>query len=272
MNNRIRSAIFRKPAVAGFLLIILIFQNDVSAQTGWYFNSSVQFSGGNYIFDSYSRVFSIYSGLRYQSENYGISVSLPLVANNNNNLSQSGGMMIPSGNNSGTSNSSMQGSMNLGLGDLYGYFDYRILSEFENDVDLYINAQVKIPTAATLMNIGTDQYDFGASISLRKSFNTFLGVVDIGYLNIGDPSSISYKNPITYGLGFGKFFNYGEYLLLLYYTGYTKILDEYDAPQQVSLGGNYRASETIIVSLISSAGIGNFAPDFTLSGGIRIKL
>ena len=272
MNNRIRKAIFGKPAIAGFLLIILFFQKDLSAQTGWYFNSSIQFSGGNYIFDSYSRVFSIYSGLRYQGENYGVSVSLPLVANNNNNLSQSGGMMIPFGNDSGTSNSSMQGSMNLGLGDLYGYFDYRILSEFENDVDLYFNAQVKIPTSATLVNIGTGQYDFGASISLRKSFNTFLGVVDIGYLNIGDPSSISYKNPITYGLGIGKFFNHGEYSLLLYYTGYTKILDEYDAPQQVSLGGNYRASETIIVSLIGSAGIGNFAPDFTLSGRIRIKL
>ena len=94
----------------------------------------------------------------------------------------------------------------------------------------------------------------------------------MGYLDIGDPDGITYNNPFTYGIGIGNFFNYGEYSLLLYYSGYSKILDDYDPPQQISLGANYRVSETLILSFIGSAGLGNLMPDYTTSIGVRIKL
>jgi len=271
MTSKIQNAILRKPAIAGFLLILLFFSKSMFAQTGWYFTSSVQLSGGKYVLDSYNRVYSVYGGLRYQGENFGITAAIPLVSSNNKNVSQSSGMMITSGTN--VSNSGVaQSGMNTGFGDLYGYFDYKIISDFEKEIDVYINAQVKVPTAATRMNIGTGKYDFGGSVSLRKSLNNFIGIVDLGYLNIGDPVGITYKDPFTYGIGIGKFFNYGEYSLMLYFTGYTKIVDVYDAPQQISLGANYKTSEMIIFSVIGSAGRGNFTPDLTLSGGIRIKL
>jgi len=264
----IRIKFFGKLAQAGFILLLLLISGKLTAQEGWYFTSSVQLSGGNYVFDSYNRVFSIYGGLRYQGENFGITASIPLVSSNNKSVSQTSGMMVPSG----TNTSTMQSGMNFGLGDLYGYFDYKIISDYESGIDLFVNTQLKVPTAATDMNIGTGKYDFGGSVTFRKSLDSFVGIVDLGYLNIGDPDSITYKNPFTYGIGVGKFFNYGEYSLLLYYTGYTKIIDGYDAPKQLSIGINYRASDDIILSLISSAGFGNTSPDYTLSGGIRIKL
>lgn len=263
---------FRKLATAGFLLLMLLTSGKLTAQDGWYFTSSVQLSGGNYVFDSYNRVFSIYGGLRYQGENFGITASIPLVSSNNNSVNQTSGMMVPSGTNIGTNTSTMQNGMNFGLGDLYGYLDYKVISDYESGIDLFANAQFKVPTAATSMNIGTGKYDFGGSVTFRKTLDSFVGIVDLGYLNIGDPDSITYKNPFTYGIGIGKFFNYGEYSLLLYYTGYTKIIDDFDAPKQISLGINYMASDDIILSLISSAGFGNTSPDFTLSGGMRIKL
>lgn len=271
MTSKIQNAILGKPAIAGFLLILFFFSKSMFAQTGWYFTSSVQLSGGKYVFDSYNRVYSVYSGMRYQGENFGITASIPFVSSNNKNVSQSSGMMVTAGTNVSNTGISQSG-MNTGFGDLYGYFDYKIISDFEKEIDVYVNAQVKVPTAATRMNIGTGKYDFGSSVSLKKSLDDFIGIVDLGYLNIGDPDSVTYKNPFTYGIGIGKFFNYGKYSLLLYYTGYTKIVDSYDAPQQISLGANYRSSETIILSVIGSAGRGNFAPDFTLSGGIRFKL
>ncbi|MBS3945018.1 MAG: hypothetical protein KGZ42_05930 [Melioribacter sp.] len=263
--------IFWKLAYAGFLLVFLLLSNETLSQSGWYLTSSIQLSGGNYILDSYNRVFSVYGGLRYQGENFGISASLPLVTSNNN-VSQTNGMMTQSGTNNDAATNTTHSGIDFGLGDLYGYFDYKIISDFDSEIDIYVNAQIKIPTAAKHMNIGTGKYDFGGSISLRKSLDNFIGFVDLGYLNIGDPDGSTYKNPFTYGLGLGKFFNYGEYSLLIYYTGYTKILNEYDAPKQISLGANYRASESIIISLIGSAGLGNFTPDFTFSGGLRIKL
>lgn len=268
----IRIKFFGKLAQAGFLLLSLSTSGNLIAQEGWYFTSSVQFSGGNYVFDSYNRVFSVYGGLRYQGDNFGITASIPLVSSNNNNVNQSSGMMFSSGTNSGSNTSSMQSSMNFGLGDFYSYVDYKIVSDYETGIDVYLNAQVKIPTAASNIKIGTGKLDFGGSVTFRKSLDSFVGIVDLGFLNIGDPDSITYKNPFTYGIGLGKFFNYGEYSLLLYYTGYTTVIDGFDSPKQISLGANYRISNTVILSIISSAGIGNTSPDFTLSGGIRVQL
>lgn len=264
MNIRIVLERIGKPVFAGFLLIILFSSMNVFGQNGWYVNTSVQLSGGNYIFNSYNRVLSFYGGLRFQGERFGVSISVPVIGSNNNDSIIQDTQMHGS--------NSMMSSMNYGLGDIYGYLDYRILSEYENDVDLYFNSQIKIPTAASNLNVGTGEFDFGISISLKKTLNTFALFAELGYLNIGDPSTITYKNPFTYGFGIGKFFNYGEYSLFIYYNRYTKIVDEYDAPQQVSFGANYKLNEILILSLITSAGIGNFAPDYTLSSGIRIKL
>lgn len=264
----INSKNFGRPAVAGFLLFWFLFRVDIFSQEGLYFTSSFQVSGGKYIYNSYSRVISIYGGLRYQGKDFGVTASIPLVTTDGNSNGSLGGMM----GSTGTTSGSMQNGLSLGLGDLYGYFDYKIISDYETGLDLFANAQVKIPTANVSMNIGTGKIDFGGSITLRKSFDDFVGIVDIGYLNIGDPDSVTYKNPFTYGIGLGKFFNDGKYSVLFYYAGYTKMIDAYDAPRQISLGINYRASENIILSLINSAGVGNTSPDFTLSGGIRIKL
>ncbi|MDP3684330.1 MAG: hypothetical protein Q8S01_10395 [Ignavibacteria bacterium] len=272
MIKHIEINFFRMPAIAGFLILSLLSVSKLSAQTGWYFTSSIQISGGNYILDSYNRVFSVYGGLRYQGDNFGVSVSIPLVASNNKSVSQISGMMISSGSNNSSNVETMRNSMNSGLGDLYAYLDYKIYSDYESGLDVYANAQLKAPTANTNMNIGTGRLDYGGSVTFRKSFESFVGIIDIGFLNIGDQDSITYKNPFTYGIGIGKFFNYGEYSLLLYYTGYTTVIDGYDSPKQVSLGVNYRASENIMLSMIGSVGIGNTSPDFTLSDGIRLQL
>lgn len=264
--------ILRKLAEAGFLLLLIFTSGEIKAQDGWYFLSNIQVGGGNYIFDSYSRTISVYGGLRYQKENFGITASIPLVSSDNSSGSQSNGMMFTSGNYSQTNSNPMQNVMNIGLGDLYIYMDHKIITDYESDVDLFINAQVKVPTAATRMNFGTGKFDLGSSVTFRKSLNTFIAIADFGYLNIGDPDSITYKNPFTYGIGFGKFFNFGKYSLLLYYSGYTKIIESYDLPKQLSLGINYIASDSVIFSFISSKGFGNTSPDFTFSGGIRIKL
>lgn len=268
MKSIIHKMNFRKPALAGFLLLTFLFTANAYSQTGWYISSSAQVSGGQFLSDSYTRVFSIYGSIRYQGDDFGITASIPIV---NSNVSQSNGMMIPAGS-SNTTGSTTQNNMNFGIGDLYGYFDYNIYSDFKNDIEVYLNAQVKIPTASSMMNYGTGKLDYGGSISIRKSFGSFLGVVDLGYLDIGDPVGITYKNPFTYGIGIGKFFNYGEYSLLFYYSGYTKILDDYNAPHQISIGVNYCVSEYLILSYIGSAGLGNLMPDYTTSIGVRIKL
>ncbi|PKL83085.1 MAG: hypothetical protein CVV24_06705 [Ignavibacteriae bacterium HGW-Ignavibacteriae-3] len=119
-----------------------------------------------------------------------------------------------------------------------------------------------------MTNIGTGKYDFGASVTLRKGFDTYLAIVDLGYLNIGDPTGITYNNPFTYGVGFGKYFNDGNSSLLLYYQGYTEIISGYSAPQQISIGFNHQLNSQLTLTIVGGIGLSKFSPALLASTGI----
>ncbi|MHB8338388.1 MAG: hypothetical protein ACYDEE_13325 [Ignavibacteriaceae bacterium] len=307
----------RKPTLAGFLLILFtvlinenLFAQDnlpvpngsttgqsslPAEQANWYINTNLQLAGGNFIYNSFDNIVSLYGGVSYRNDNFGISFSIPIIGNENNFISQSGGMMLPIGNskngygnmqNSGSNGSGMMGGgggssmiggstasgMNWGLGDLYLFSNFKLLSESDFFSDVILNAQVKFPTASTRMGIGTGQFDYGASVTFRKSFDTFVAIVDLGYLNLGDPSGITYENPLTYSFGLGKFINDGEYSLLLYYSAYTEVVKGYEPPQQIALGINYKASENLILTGIGAAGLSKFSPAYTFSAGVKVGL
>lgn len=288
------SNIVGKPALGGFLMILFTItpDNKLFAQDGWYGSTNLQIAGGKFIYSSYVNVVSLYGGLSYQNDNFGISLSVPVVGNGNNSISQSGGMMLPIGNSQtynggmaggsngggmmGSGNSIMStssfGGMNWGFGDLYLFSNYKLFSEGQSFSDVIVNVQIKVPTASTHMGIGTGQYDYGASVTFRRSVNTFVAIADLGYLNIGDPSGITYENPLTYSLGLGKVFNDGEYSLLLYYSAYTEVVKGFEPPRQIALGINYKAGENLIVTGIGSAGLSKFSPDYTFSTGIKFGL
>lgn len=268
-----------------------------SAQNGWYLNAGLQTAGGRYVNSSYDNIFSVYGGLGYTNGKFGISFSVPLIGNKSNVISQSGSMMLPIGS-SGTSgnygNVNMQTggssgkvmmdnknttpavtgshSLNWTMGDLYFYSDYELVSQSDFFSDIILNAQVKLPAASANSSIGTGKTDFGFSLTARKSFGSFVAMTDIGYLYIGNPSGITYENPLTYSIGIGKFFNNEKYSMLLYYSAYTTVVEGFEAPRQIALGLNYKLNNTIILTGIGAAGLSNFSPAFDFSLGFRSKL
>ncbi len=300
MQKKIRSIIL--------LIFSVVFLNGVTfAQEGWSVSTGFQYSGGNYYYNDYSKLFSFYGGVRYQSDYFSVNVTAPIIFSNNNLLSQSGGMMLPiggnssntnnmmgsnsSGNNTGgmmgnnggmmgsnesNSNPTMSGTSsmnsNVGLGDIFMTGNYQLYSNFENYFTVLINFQIKFPTASGMTNVGTGKFDFGASLTLRKGFDSYLVIADMGYLNIGDPSGITYNNPFTYGIGFGKYFNNGNSSLLLYYQGYTEIVSGYAAPQQLSLGFNHQLSSNLTLTIIGGAGLTKFSPGLLASAGVTFHL
>lgn len=252
------------------VLLLLLATSPARSQTGWYAVGGVQVNGGRFGADAYTHVYSISPGLRYQGSDFGVTIILPLVSSNHV-LSQSNGGTMPSGMNPSLGSRMPATGMHLGVGDMVAYADYRLFSDEMSALAIYLNAQVKAPTSSNDENLGTGKWDVGASITMRKGFDDFVTFVDAGYLDIGDPEGITYSNPLTFGVGVGKFFGQGKHSVLIYYNGYTKVLDAYDLPQQLSLGGNVRLSNEIILSIIVSKGIGNSAPDFTLNSGVRIR-
>ena len=286
-----------------FLLIfsVISLSGVTFAQEGWSVSTGLQYAGGNYYYNSYSKLLSFYGGVRYQSEYFSVNVTAPIIFSNNNTLSQSGGMMLPIGGNSSNSNNMMRGNSpdnntggmmgsngsnsnpymfgsssstnsSVGLGDIFMIGNYQFYSDYENSFTSSVNYQIKFPTASGMTNFGTGKFDYGVSATLRKGFDSYLAIADLGYLNIGDPSGITYNNPFTYGVGLGKYFNDGKSSLLLYYQGYTEIVSGYAAPQQLSLGINHQLNSKLTLTLIGGVGLTKFSPGLLASTGITWRL
>jgi len=263
------------------------FKEPVS-ESKWTLSTSFQVTGGSYVYNEYSTLYLFYAGIRYQINNLTLYGYIPFVAQNNPGFMQSGMMIIPAGsenegqgssssgwNMHGDNNSMNQSSMmnsHISLGDFYLYGSYRLLNENSSAIELYISPGIKIPTASANIGIGTGQFDYSLSLNFRRSIESFIILAEAGFIMLGDPTGIDYENPFTYGIGLGKFISQNGNSVLLYYYAYTKILNNYEPPRQVSLGLNFNLSSTTSLSLIGSKGLSNYSPDFSVSGGINFNL
>lgn len=286
---------FLVTTMATVIFLFIIPTAELTAQTSlsevnsrWTLSTSFQVTGGNYFYDEYSTLYFLYGGIRYQNKNFSLYGYIPMVAQNRPGFTQSGMMVIPTGRedegNSGMMNggymhggnnsvnqSSMMNSQ-ISLGDFYLYGSYQLLNEINNPIDLYFTPGIKFPTATEISAIGTGKFDYSLSASIRRSIESFVLLAEAGFIKLGDPDGIDYKNPFTYGFGVGKFLSENGNSVLLYFISYTSIFDNYEPPRQVSLGLNFKLNPTTTLSLIGSKGLSNYSPDFSLSTGMNFSL
>lgn len=272
--------------------VILFINNDVNGQddennekSKLTFFTSAQFSGGKYTYDSYSNIFLLYGGLKYQTGSWSIYGYLPVVAKNGPGITQSGGMIIPNGmdhkgnsddqiggnNMMGDVNGGMISNMSISFGDLSLYGSFQILKEYHDNIDLYLYPGIKVPTSSSNSGIGTGEFDYSISFDFHKTLGAFVLFTDVGYIKFGDPQGVDYNNSFTYGIGLGKYLS-GTISILLYYNAYTEVLKGFDPPRQLLLGLNIKTSDSNILSISGSKGLSNYSSDFSINLGFNFNL
>ena len=272
-------------------IVVLVVSFDIYGQNNWSINSSLQYASGNYLSTERLNSLYLYGGVRYDAYNYSVALSIPVIASNGQNVSQFGNIIIPNHMGSGTSGMGdpggpggghMMGGQNsssistsseyFGIGDLYLYGNYDLLNQFSSPVGLSLSGYIKFPTASTANGFGTGKFDFSLSTTIRQSVDSYLFYISGGYIFFGNPEGIVYNNPYTLNLGVGKFFGEGSVSALLNYSLYSKIVDAYQSPQQLSLGINIISNEKITYIFIGSAGLTNSSPDYVFSAGLKYNL
>ncbi|MFQ6674528.1 MAG: hypothetical protein ACE5GH_07070 [Fidelibacterota bacterium] len=268
------------------MLVFLFVVSGAQARGTWSISSSVQATQGSYIFDTSTMAVYVYSGLRYRTRKWNLSASLPMVAQNNDRVTRTGGMFLPTGQvhhsegQSGTPHhgGSMTGSstttseLKVAMGDLYLYGELELFSEWFKRTSVSLGAQMKFPTASPNTNYGTGEFDYGLGLSVRKRSGSFAGFADIGFLAIGDPDGVTYRDPVTVGGGLGRVFGKGRFSFLLYYQRYSRILPGYDPPREVSVGLSVKLNSRSTVSLMGLSGLSETSPDVSVSGGLEWTL
>lgn len=288
MNNKINIKISRANLCVVFFLFLFFigFTPDAKAQDKLFINANLNTVGGSSSGGAHNISYYLYGGLRYQAQDYYLSLSLPVVFNSSGSFTQVGGMYIPNGNggsagggmhNSGGHGSMMNGSsilssVDAGVGDMYLYGSYNVLKETNSFPALSTDAFVKFPTASPSLNIGTGKFDFNLAVSARKFIGTFSFYVQAGYLFLGNAADPNIENPLTFSAGIGKIFGSGNHLLLLEYDSYSTIVTGFTSPKQLSLGYTYAVTTSLNYLMIGSVGLNNSTSDFSVSAGFNYSI
>ncbi len=272
-----------------FIVMILVIIGMCSyseAQDKFFITTSLNVVGGSMSDSSHNNSYYLYGGLRYQAQDYYLSLSMPLVFNSSGSFTQVGGMYIPNGNgnntgggmNSSIGHGSMTGgsrgmsSMNIGIADMYLYGSYYILKETNSFPGFSADGFVKFPTASPSLSIGTGKFDFSLAVSARKFIGTFSLYLQTGYLFLGNVTDPNIENPITFSAGIGKSFGNGKHLFLLEYDSYSTIVNGYAAPKQLSLGYICSISPSLSYLMIGSVGLNNSTSDYSVSAGCNFGI
>ena len=261
-------------------VLLLLPASTLLSQGNWYINGSLQMVSGNYIYDESTSTYTLYGGIRYQTPRWYASADFSAFAQSSELVSRSGDMFLP-GNHGQSGNGMHSGSRGMmtngstfsgGLGDIFLRGEYTFLTERTPLPSVSLNGMIKIPVAHIHDVYGTGEFDFGMGIALRKRFGQYATFADVGYIALGSPEEYTYRDPVTYGFGAGRFFHNGQYSVLAYYQGYTRILSGFDPPRQLSLGFNIRTNAAMTFSITGSYGFSETSPDVGISGGITVAL
>jgi len=259
---------------SGFFIpwLVLALATNSLAQTGWSLNASLSFNSGRYIYQQTTSNYYLTGGLRYGGVNWSLAASVPVILQNSA-VYESGSSGYDPENHRMTDRTATQTAANYsgGIGDVYLYGEYRLLNPLEAGPALYINAQIKLPTADRLTLFSTGEFDYGAGVRLRQWFGSVNIFADAGYLNTGDPAGFTYQNPFNYGLGISTFFAKGSYSASFYFKGYTEIISGLEPPREIALGLFRKLPAQILVSFYLSKGLSESSPDIALSSGIDWK-
>ncbi len=80
------------------------------------------------------------------------------------------------------------------------------------------------------------------------------------------------RGKVGLGLGVGRFLGQGRFSLLLYYQQYSRILENYDPPKQVTLSSFIKLSPVLMLSTGIQVGFSESSPDYGLLTALELTL
>lgn len=227
------------------LVLMIVIPSAGYAADGMTF---VELNGGYFRGDfgttSTSEMVDFSLGARYETDRYDVGVSIPYVS-----VDESTGYSAS------------------GLGDVVTRVSLAITNEYTSVANIRLGASVKVPTADTVNELGTGEFDVAGFIGISRHFSTVFVNVVAGYLKAGDSDTVDYDDVVYAGIGAGRMWNR---------TGVFISLDQQSAPvsdtdfaQSASLGIRQILAKNWIGGIDASLGLSTSAPDY--SAGVTLS-
>jgi hypothetical protein len=124
---------------------------------------------------------------------------------------------------------------------------------------------LKLPTADDSGGLGTGEADYGAFLSLRQRIETIKVSLMGGYIKIGDPPLLNYRDIRLYGVGVSR--GWGATELFASFEGKTAVITGAKNSREVHIGLFHILSADYAVKASTFLGLNDGGPGFGLDLG-----
>jgi len=254
-------------------LLLAWVASSTQAGQSWSMATSVSYNQGSYIYNNTIETYYLNVGITYKKPLWSLSLSLPILAQQDNvGLATSLESQTAGDSLNIALNSAHDSNVTMGFGDLYLSGQGTIWKSLKSKVFLSATFQLKVPMGFSSEMFSSQKMDYGAGLALRKYLGTYSIFTDLGYLVLGDPVWVRYKDPMSFGIGFGKTFLRKNVSASVYYRTYTEILTGISPPKQISTGIYARLNRQTFLSMNWTKGLSESSPDNGFSMGMSWKL
>lgn len=258
-----------------FPIVLIILFSEINAQNNLYINSYIEFTGIDDQNGNTNSIILLHGGVSYRTQNYFLSLDLPLIFSHENSTSNSniinnsgGGMHSMNGSNTGTAASLQK----IGLGDMVVNGNYTIFPETEYVPSIFIGGYLKIPTSVNIENYSSGKLDYRGSIGLKKIINNILLYAEVGYMVLGKSENQTINGLMTLNTGIGYTFNGGNHSIFLAYNSFADLLPDNFTSNQIGIGYGFRLSKKLTITSILSTKPGSDFGNYNISGGINLRI
>jgi hypothetical protein len=263
----------KKTMVVGIIALFLSPFLCYGAETNWEIGLEPSFTSGDYGTATDTDITYIPLTITRYFQDGNLSLTIPYIQ-----IEGNGGVTVVGGNPNritkggrGTTFISSRRSTEEGLGDLLLQGRYYVLEEGDRVPLIAVTGLVKFPTADEDKGLGTGEFDTGFGLEFSKSFSRdWLGLFDVGYTFIGDPSGLNLRDQWYYDVGLGYYLS-GDILISGYYEEWRSLISDESNPKDLFFAMNYRFSSRIEFTAGMQFGLSDGAPDYGLIGGVRVK-
>jgi len=263
----------KKTIIVGIIAFLMTPFLCYGAETDWEIGLEPSFTSGDYGTNTDTDITYIPLTISRSFQNGDLSLTIPYIQ-----IKSSGGVTVVGGTPNritkggrGTTFTSSRRSTEEGLGDLLFQGRYYVLEESDQAPLIAVTGLVKFPTADEDKGLGTGELDLGFGLEFSKTFSSnWLGLFDVGYTFIGDPSGINLRDQWYYDFGLGYYLTQ-DVLISGYYEEWRSLISDETNPRDLFFTMNYRFSSEIEFTAGMLFGLSDGAPDYGLSGGVRVR-
>lgn len=268
------------------LLTLLFIISSVSHSQGRFnFETDFKYATSQNENNSYYHFFYLSGNINYSTKKTVIGIKLPFVSQGTDTYTQVGTIILKESGLKHTNNKIKEGhiqtsitdgvainNLKVGMGDIVLNGTYELTNEKNSSTSVFLKTFLKIPTASKKTNAGTGKVDTGFALALQKIMFGLKTNSSIGYWVLGNPENHILKNPFAFKFSIGKSFSNNTFDFYIQFEGYTKIVENYTPPRELSILLKYLINKTTTITFKTSTGLSSSSPDFIFESKFNFNI